>query len=57
VGRGAISISDWAALDNPRFLPVFDAIAECGLGIWLHPVRGPVPDYPTSVIGWVHTLG
>lgn len=37
-----------AALDDPRFLPVFDAIAECGLGIWMHPVRGPVPDYPTE---------
>jgi aminocarboxymuconate-semialdehyde decarboxylase len=36
------------ALDNPRFLPVFDAIAGKGLAIWLHPVRGPSPDYPTE---------
>ncbi len=35
-----------APLDDPRFLPVFDAIAEKGLAIWLHPSRGPVPDYP-----------
>lgn len=34
-------------LDDPAFLPIFDAIAEKGVGIWLHPVRGPVPDYPT----------
>jgi predicted TIM-barrel fold metal-dependent hydrolase len=34
-------------LDDPSFLPIFDAIAENGVGIWLHPVRGPVPDYPT----------
>jgi predicted TIM-barrel fold metal-dependent hydrolase len=34
-------------LDDPTFLPIFDAIAEHGVGIWLHPVRGPVPDYPT----------
>jgi predicted TIM-barrel fold metal-dependent hydrolase len=34
-----------SALDEPRFLPVFDAIAARGLAIWLHPVRGPSPDY------------
>jgi aminocarboxymuconate-semialdehyde decarboxylase len=34
-------------LDDPKFLPIFDAIAETGAAIWLHPVRGPVPDYPT----------
>ncbi|WP_315836559.1 amidohydrolase family protein [Bradyrhizobium prioriisuperbiae] len=36
------------ALDEPRFQPVFDAIAARNLAIWLHPVRGPVPDYPTE---------
>jgi aminocarboxymuconate-semialdehyde decarboxylase len=35
-------------LDDPRFLPVFDELARRGLAIWLHPVRGPVPDYPTE---------
>jgi predicted TIM-barrel fold metal-dependent hydrolase len=35
-------------LDHPRFLPVFDEIARRGMAIWLHPVRGPVPDYPTE---------
>jgi len=35
-------------LDHPRFVPVFDEIARLGLVIWLHPVRGPVPDYPTE---------
>jgi predicted TIM-barrel fold metal-dependent hydrolase len=34
-------------LDDPSFLPIFDAIAEAGVAVWLHPVRGPVPDYPT----------
>jgi predicted TIM-barrel fold metal-dependent hydrolase len=34
-------------LDDPSFLPIFDAIAERGVAIWLHPVRGPVPDYPS----------
>ena len=34
-------------LDDPAFLPIFDAIAAAGVPIWLHPVRGPVPDYPT----------
>jgi predicted TIM-barrel fold metal-dependent hydrolase len=33
-------------LDHPRFAPVFDEIARRGLAIWLHPVRGPTPDYP-----------
>jgi aminocarboxymuconate-semialdehyde decarboxylase len=36
------------ALDHPRFMPVFDEIARRGLAIWLHPVRGPSPDYPTE---------
>lgn len=35
-------------LDNPQFRPVFDEIAGRDLAIWLHPVRGPVPDYPTE---------
>jgi predicted TIM-barrel fold metal-dependent hydrolase len=35
-------------LDDPRFNPVFAEIAQRGLAIWLHPVRGPVPDYPTE---------
>lgn len=34
-------------LDDPAFLPIFDALAEANVPIWLHPVRGPVPDYPT----------
>ncbi|MGE0062142.1 MAG: amidohydrolase family protein [Xanthobacteraceae bacterium] len=34
-------------LDDPAFLPIFDAIAKANVPIWLHPVRGPVPDYPT----------
>jgi aminocarboxymuconate-semialdehyde decarboxylase len=34
-------------LDDPAFLPIFDAIAAANVPIWLHPVRGPVPDYPT----------
>ena len=32
-------------LDDPAFLPIFDAIAQAGVPIWLHPVRGPVADY------------
>jgi predicted TIM-barrel fold metal-dependent hydrolase len=35
-------------LDDPRFRPVFAEIARRGLAIWLHPVRGPAPDYPTE---------
>lgn len=35
-------------LDEPRFRPIFAEIARRGLAIWLHPVRGPVPDYPTE---------
>jgi predicted TIM-barrel fold metal-dependent hydrolase len=35
-------------LDHPRFAPVFDEIARRKLAIWLHPVRGPTPDYPTE---------
>jgi predicted TIM-barrel fold metal-dependent hydrolase len=34
-------------LDDANFLPIFDAIAGHGVGIWLHPVRGSAPDYPT----------
>jgi aminocarboxymuconate-semialdehyde decarboxylase len=34
-------------LDDPAFLPIFDALAEANAPIWLHPVRGPVPDYPS----------
>lgn len=36
------------ALDDPKFAPVFDAIARHDLAIWLHPVRGPLPDYPSE---------
>jgi len=36
------------ALDDPRFQPVFGEIARRGLVIWLHPIRGPAPDYPTE---------
>ncbi len=49
-------------LDHPEFLPVFEAIAELDVPIWLHPARGPsMPDYPTEakslyeiwhVFGW-----
>ena len=35
-------------LDDPRFNPVFAEIARRNLAIWLHPIRGPVPDYPTE---------
>jgi predicted TIM-barrel fold metal-dependent hydrolase len=35
-------------LDHPRFAPLFDEIARRRLSIWLHPVRGPTPDYPTE---------
>lgn len=35
-------------LDDPQFMPVFDEIARRDLTIWLHPVRGPLPDYPTE---------
>jgi aminocarboxymuconate-semialdehyde decarboxylase len=34
-----------SALDEPRFRSVFAAIAQRDLAIWLHPVRGPQPDY------------
>lgn len=36
------------ALDNSAYREVFDAIGELNLAIWLHPVRGPAPDYPTE---------
>jgi predicted TIM-barrel fold metal-dependent hydrolase len=35
-----------APLDDPKFAPIFDAFAAHGATIWLHPVRGPVADYP-----------
>lgn len=35
-------------LDDPSFEPVFAEIARRGLVIWLHPIRGPTPDYPTE---------
>jgi len=35
-------------LDDPGFEPVFAEIARRGLVIWLHPIRGPTPDYPTE---------
>src|SRR6201996_9587668 len=35
-------------LDDPAFEPVFAEIARRGLVIWLHPIRGPSPDYPTE---------
>jgi predicted TIM-barrel fold metal-dependent hydrolase len=35
-------------LDDARFLPIIDAIAETGRPIWLHPIRGPSPDYQTE---------
>ena len=35
-------------LDHPEFAPVFDEIARRRLAIWLHPVRGPTPDYPSE---------
>jgi aminocarboxymuconate-semialdehyde decarboxylase len=49
-------------LDDPKFAPVFAAMAEKGLPIWLHPTRTPyAPDYPTEkeskddiwlILGW-----
>ncbi|TCU15282.1 amidohydrolase family protein [Rhizobium sullae] len=36
------------ALDHPRFQAIWDAIAATGRAVWLHPIRGPVPDYPTE---------
>ena len=35
-------------MDDPRFHPVFAEIAKRDLAIWLHPIRGPAPDYPTE---------
>ena len=38
-----------APLDEPRFAPVFAALAERDLAVWLHPIRGPsIADYPTE---------
>jgi predicted TIM-barrel fold metal-dependent hydrolase len=36
------------ALDDRRFRPIFAEIARRGFAVWLHPVRGPTPDYPTE---------
>jgi predicted TIM-barrel fold metal-dependent hydrolase len=45
----ALSLHDVGTpLDDPRFEPVFAEIARRGLVIWLHPIRGPAPDYPTE---------
>ena len=51
-------------LDDPRFTPVFDRIAELDVPILLHPVRGPDrADYPSEplsrfdtwrVAGWLY---
>ncbi|PSH65055.1 amidohydrolase family protein [Phyllobacterium sophorae] len=35
-------------LDDPRFFTIWDTLAASGRPIWLHPIRGPVPDYPTE---------
>lgn len=38
-----------APLSEPRFLPVFETLAELDYPIWLHPIRGPDhPDYRTE---------
>jgi aminocarboxymuconate-semialdehyde decarboxylase len=38
-----------APLSEPRFLPVFEKLAELDHPIWLHPIRGPEhPDYQTE---------
>ena len=37
-----------APLDQPEFAQIFDAIAATGRPIWLHPTRGPTPDYPAE---------
>ncbi len=49
-------------LDAPEFAPVFEALADLDVPIWLHPARGPLPpDYPDErkslyeiwhVFGW-----
>lgn len=49
-------------LDDPAFLPVFEAVAHLDVPIWLHPARGATPpDYPAEsksryeiwhVFGW-----
>lgn len=51
-------------LDDPRFRPLFDTVAELDVPILLHPVRGgDRPDYPTEtasrfdtwrVVGWLY---
>ena len=50
LGARGIQIFSNAAgklLDAPEFAPLFDAMAEYDLPIWLHPARGPgFPDYP-----------
>jgi len=36
-------------LDEPRFLPIFEKMAEYDLPIWVHPFRSPrMSDYPTE---------
>ncbi len=49
-------------LDAPELLPIFEAVAELDVPIWLHPARGALPpDYPNEtksryeiwhVFGW-----
>jgi predicted TIM-barrel fold metal-dependent hydrolase len=35
-------------LDHERFSGIWDAIAATGRPVWLHPIKGPTPDYPTE---------
>jgi predicted TIM-barrel fold metal-dependent hydrolase len=35
-------------LDDEHFSDIFEAIAASGLAIWLHPIKGPTPDYPAE---------
>jgi predicted TIM-barrel fold metal-dependent hydrolase len=38
---------DGKPLDDPQFLPLFEAASKGNITIWLHPARGPnFPDYP-----------
>ncbi|MEZ2127855.1 MULTISPECIES: amidohydrolase family protein [unclassified Sinorhizobium] len=37
-----------APLDHEKFQGIWDAIAAAGRPVWLHPIKGPVPDYPTE---------
>lgn len=36
------------ALDHERFSGIWAALAATGRPIWLHPIKGPTPDYPTE---------